>query len=188
MSGQNSRHKTQIQRNISFSEALQCKQIWNNVHAGKSSMTKFHYLFHAYILIMQQFTVKKYYKIVTANSPTSSKVIMRYICNMHIKQTYYKLKDTVHMISPMPISVQLVISNATVTVNSTAFPERAIHRTSRNCISLLLSPSKPRVTEQQQGMQCVGEYDIKIVPITNLPTRCFHIYTHFSPTVTNTIN
>jgi len=30
---------------------------------------------------------------------------------MQIKQTYYKPKDMVRMISPMPISVQLVRSN-----------------------------------------------------------------------------
>jgi hypothetical protein len=46
---------------------------------------------------------------------------------MQIKQTYYKLKDMVHMISPVPISVQLVRSYVTVTVNSTALPEGAIH-------------------------------------------------------------
>jgi hypothetical protein len=42
---------------------------------------------------------------VRANSPASSKVIICYICNMQIKQTNYKLKDMVHMISPMPKSV-----------------------------------------------------------------------------------
>jgi len=33
----------------------------------------------------------------------------------------------VYMISQMPITVQLVRSDVTVTVNSKAFPERAIH-------------------------------------------------------------
>jgi hypothetical protein len=46
---------------------------------------------------------------------------------MQIKKTYYKLKDTVHMISPKLVTIQLVRSDVTVTVNSTAFPERAIH-------------------------------------------------------------
>lgn len=45
--------KLKIQRNISFSGASLCQHIWKNVHAGKSSMTKFHYPFHAYILSVQ---------------------------------------------------------------------------------------------------------------------------------------
>jgi hypothetical protein len=127
MKGQNSSHKTQIQRNISFSGTSLCKEIWKNVHTRNSSLTKFRYPFHAYILIMRQFTVKKYCKTVNANSPTSSKVIICYICNMQMKQTYYKLNDMVRMMSLMPKSVRHIRSDATVTANSTAFPERAIH-------------------------------------------------------------
>jgi len=39
-------------KEIYFSGASLCKQIRKNMHNGKSSLTKFHYPFHAYILIV----------------------------------------------------------------------------------------------------------------------------------------